>query len=94
MNQPDKVSAKKPPSASGLPLIGNVAEFIAAHGIPVEFLQRIQPASVERLALTHLAPYVEGRLQLNSRYVDPIRELYQGEILAGEGGFTIVIPLP
>jgi ribonuclease Z len=51
-------------------------------------------ANVERLALTHLAPYVQGRLQLNALFVDPIREVYAGEIFAGEDGLTIVIPLP
>ncbi len=42
MSQSDKTSLKKPPSAPGAPLIGNVAQFIAAHGMPVEFLKKIQ----------------------------------------------------
>jgi ribonuclease BN (tRNA processing enzyme) len=50
-------------------------------------------ANVERLALTHLAPYVQSRLQLNALFIDPIREVYNGEIFAGEDGLTIVIPL-
>lgn len=42
MSQSDKTSVKRPPSASGIPLIGNAVEFIAAHGMPVEFLQKAQ----------------------------------------------------
>jgi cytochrome P450 len=42
MSQSDKISPKKPPSAPGVPLIGNVAQFIAARGMPVEFLQKTQ----------------------------------------------------
>ncbi|GAB4530414.1 MAG: MBL fold metallo-hydrolase [Anaerolineae bacterium] len=52
-----------------------------------------EDANVERLALTHLAPYVQSRLQLNALFVDPIREVYEGEIFAGEDGLTIVIPV-
>lgn len=50
-------------------------------------------ANVERLALTHLAPYVEAALQLNQLFVNPISEIYDGEILAGITGMTIVLPI-
>jgi ribonuclease BN (tRNA processing enzyme) len=53
-----------------------------------------QDANVERLALTHLAPHVPGQAQLlNALFVNPISDIYDGEILTGEDGLTIVIPL-
>lgn len=52
-----------------------------------------QQANVERLALNHLAPLPQSQLQLNQWFVNPIREIYDGEILAGEDGLTIVIPV-
>jgi hypothetical protein len=61
--------------------------------MPVEFLQRIYRANVERLTLTLRARYVESRLQLNTMYVIPTCKLYRGEILTGEFRLTIVIPL-
>ncbi|MEO1444291.1 MAG: MBL fold metallo-hydrolase [Chloroflexota bacterium] len=53
-----------------------------------------QQANVERLALNHIAPNVstDERL-LNAWFVEPIAEIYDGEIIAGEDGTTIVIPL-
>ncbi|MFZ4826435.1 MAG: cytochrome P450 [Phototrophicaceae bacterium] len=42
MNQADNTPTKKPPTASGIPLIGNIAEFIVARGMPIEFLQKTQ----------------------------------------------------
>jgi ribonuclease Z len=53
-----------------------------------------QQANVERLALTHFVPLPQSERQLNSMYLDPIREVYDGEIYAGDSGLTIVIPLP
>lgn len=53
-----------------------------------------QQANVERVALNHIAPNVtnDERL-LNAWFVDPIAEIYDGEIIAGGDGTTIVIPL-
>ncbi len=31
---------------------------------------------------------------MNQWFVNPIREIYDGEIFAGEDGLTIVIPVP
>jgi ribonuclease Z len=56
--------------------------------------QLAQQANVERLALTHFVPLPQSQRQLNSMYIDPIREVYDGEIFAGDSGLTIVIPLP
>ena len=47
-------------------------------------------ANVERLALNHLTPHVQGRA-LDCLFVDPIREVYDGEIRAGDNRLTIVI---
>jgi ribonuclease Z len=50
-------------------------------------------AQVARLALTHYAPSVQSKAQLRRVYVNPIREGYDGEIIAGGDGTTVVIPL-
>jgi len=53
-----------------------------------------EEANVQRLALNHLAPKPQGRLQANRLYRDPIRELHTGEVSVGEDGMQIVIPVP
>jgi ribonuclease Z len=52
-----------------------------------------QEANVERLALNHLAPTPPMELQMNQWFVEPIQAVYDGEIIAGPDGLTIVIPL-
>jgi ribonuclease BN (tRNA processing enzyme) len=51
-------------------------------------------ADVKRLALTHLAPKPRGSRQAQRFFRQPIEELYSGEILVGEDGMQIVIPVP
>jgi ribonuclease BN (tRNA processing enzyme) len=52
-----------------------------------------QEANVGQLALNHLAPKPQSRLQANMLYRDPVREFYTGEISVGEDGMQIVIPV-
>jgi ribonuclease Z len=53
-----------------------------------------QEANVKRLALNHLAPKPQGRQQANLFFRDPVSKLYSGELLVGEDGMRIVIPVP
>jgi ribonuclease Z len=50
-------------------------------------------AHVARLALTHYAPSVATQAQMEAIYVGPIRAGFDGEIIAGSDGTTIMIPL-
>jgi ribonuclease BN (tRNA processing enzyme) len=52
-----------------------------------------QQANVERLALNHIAPDAANEIQWNQWFVNPIQEVYEGEIFAGGDGLTIVIPV-
>jgi ribonuclease Z len=52
-----------------------------------------QEASVQRLALTHLAPKPQGRRQVKTFFRDPIAEIYAGELFVGEDGMRITIPV-
>jgi ribonuclease Z len=52
-----------------------------------------QKAGVKRLALTHLSPPVEQRALANQLFKRPIAVHYQGEIIVGDDGTRIVIPL-
>jgi ribonuclease Z len=53
-----------------------------------------QEANVARLALNHLAPIPQSGRQANLFFRDPVSELYAGELLVGENGMQIVIPVP
>jgi ribonuclease BN (tRNA processing enzyme) len=53
-----------------------------------------QEANVQRIALNHLAPRPQGRLQANRFFRDPVTKLYSGELYVGEDGMQIVIPVP
>lgn len=52
-----------------------------------------QEANVQRLALNHLAPKPQGRLQAQALFRDPIEAVYDGELLVGEDGMQIVVPV-
>lgn len=52
-----------------------------------------EEAHVQHLALNHLAPKPQSRLQANRLYRNPVREFYTGEISVGEDGMQIVIPV-
>lgn len=52
-----------------------------------------QEGNVERLALTHYMPVPQNDLAMNQWFVNPLSEIYEGEIIAGGDGTTIVIPL-
>lgn len=52
-----------------------------------------QQANVQRLALNHLAPMPQGDIQVNQWFVNPIQQVYDGEIMAGQDGLTIVLTL-
>lgn len=49
--------------------------------------------NVKSLALTHYAPAAPFKSMMDRFYVDPIKRIYKGELIAGEDGTTIVIPL-
>lgn len=48
---------------------------------------------VKRLALTHFAPAAPFESMMDRFYIDPIKKIYKGELIAGDDGTTIVIPL-
>lgn len=52
-----------------------------------------QQQNVERLALTHYMPVPANDLIMNQWFVNPIADICDGEIIAGDDGTTIVIPL-
>ena len=52
-----------------------------------------QQANVKRLALTHLTPNPGANIQMNQWFVNPIRAIYEGEIIASRDGTAIVVPL-
>jgi ribonuclease BN (tRNA processing enzyme) len=52
-----------------------------------------QEANAQRLALNHLAPRPQGRLQANRFFRDPIAESYSGDLYVGEDGMTIMVPV-
>jgi ribonuclease BN (tRNA processing enzyme) len=52
-----------------------------------------QEAGVQRLALNHLAPRPQGRLQANRFFRGPVTALYSGELYVGEDGMQIVVPV-
>jgi ribonuclease Z len=53
-----------------------------------------QEANVQLLALTHLAPKPQGSIQARAFFQDPVAEQFSGEILVGEDGMQILIPVP
>jgi ribonuclease Z len=52
-----------------------------------------QEADVTRLALTHLAPKPQGSRHAKMLFQDPVKEFFSGELLVGEDGMQIVIPV-
>ena len=52
-----------------------------------------QEANVQQLALTHLAPKPQGRLEAKTFFRDLIEEIYAGELFVGEDGMRIAIPM-
>ena len=52
-----------------------------------------QEANVARLALNHYMPVPANDILMNQWFVNPISEIYDGEIIAGGDGTTIIIPL-
>lgn len=61
-------------------------------GIP-ELGVLAQKARVKRLALTHLSPPVDQHLLAQQIFKRPISAYYRGEIIVGDDGTRIVIPL-
>jgi ribonuclease Z len=53
-----------------------------------------EEANVKRLALNHLAPKPQSGQQANRFFRDPVAEQFSGELLVGEDGMQIVIPVP
>ena len=52
-----------------------------------------QNQNVKRLTLTHYAPAAPYASMLDRFYVNPIKKIYKGELITGDDGTTIVIPL-
>jgi ribonuclease Z len=50
-------------------------------------------ANVKRLALSHLAPQPQSSYQQKTYYQQPIEAIYAGEIIIGEDGLQIIIPI-
>jgi ribonuclease Z len=53
-----------------------------------------EEANVKQLALNHLAPKPRSGRQANLFFRDPVTEQFSGELLVGEDGMQIVIPVP
>ncbi len=49
--------------------------------------------NIENLALYHFSPPPSNDFLMNSWYVNPIKEYYNGNIFTGEDGLTITLPL-
>ncbi|MFW6263100.1 MAG: MBL fold metallo-hydrolase [Thermotogota bacterium] len=49
--------------------------------------------NVKRMALTHYAPAAPNQTMMDRFYVNPIKEKYHGQLIAGSDGTTVVIPL-
>jgi ribonuclease Z len=52
-----------------------------------------QEANVQRLALNHLAPQPQSNWQAKALFKAPIKAVYDGDLLIGEDGMQIVIPV-
>lgn len=52
-----------------------------------------QDQNVKKLTLTHYAPSAPYASMMDRFYVNPIKKIYKGELIAGDDGTTIVIPL-
>ena len=50
-------------------------------------------AGVKRLALTHLSPPVEQQFLVNRIFKHPVAEHYKGEIIIGNDGTRVLVPL-
>jgi ribonuclease Z len=61
-------------------------------GLP-EMGKLAQKAGVKRLALTHLSPPVEQKYLANRLFRRPVAAHYAGEIVVGEDGMQIVLPV-
>jgi ribonuclease BN (tRNA processing enzyme) len=55
--------------------------------------QMAEEQNVERLALTHYAPSLPNEPMMNRFYIDPIKAVYSGELIAESDGATIVVPI-
>jgi ribonuclease Z len=55
--------------------------------------EMIQNQDVKRVALTHYAPAAPVQSMMKRFYINPIKKDYDGELIAGGDGTTIVIPL-
>jgi ribonuclease Z len=49
--------------------------------------------NVKRLALTHYAPSLPNKPMMNRFYIDPIKAVYNGELIAESDGAIIVVPI-
>lgn len=52
-----------------------------------------QDANVAKLVLNHLAPVPRNHLMSDRLYVDPVSEIYDGELFLGEEGMVVTISL-
>jgi ribonuclease Z len=52
-----------------------------------------EEAGVKRLALTHLIPPILDKNEVDFRFIKPIQKIYHGEVIGGNDGTKIVIPL-
>ena len=52
-----------------------------------------QEENVQRMALTHYAPAAPVKAMMNRFYVRPIKQIYDGELIAGGDGTIVKIPI-
>jgi ribonuclease Z len=55
--------------------------------------EMVQNENVKRVALTHYAPAAPVKSMMNRFYVKPIKDVYDGELIAGGDGTIVTIPV-
>ncbi|PJZ45156.1 MBL fold metallo-hydrolase [Leptospira brenneri] len=79
----------------GSPRFTKIMKDIQLYHIDAEELGRLaEAAKVNTLVLTHMIPVSRNFIQTKSLYKDPIRKSFQGNLIIGEDGKRIEIPLP
>jgi ribonuclease Z len=79
---------------NGLTARANILHAILDYHMDVSDVGRLaEEAGVKRLALTHLIPPIIDKNEIDTRFIKPIQKIYHGEVIAGNDGTMIVIPL-
>ncbi|BDA77965.1 ribonuclease Z [Leptospira kobayashii] len=78
----------------GIERFRKIMKDIQLYHIDISELGRLaEKAKVKTLVVTHMIPVAKGFFQIKSFYKDPVRQEFHGDLIIGEDGKKIVLPL-